>query len=173
MTVIDINRPSLYVGTYGKYNNGSIAGAWLNLEDYADKDDFIDACQTLHGPGEHEFMFQDYSAFPRRFYSESYIDPAIWDWLELDEDDREMLDIYLDNVNQDGTIEQARDAFDGKHDSEADWAGETLDEQGFFADVPDTFQNYFDFEAYARDARLGGDMTFVRHEGYVWAFRNN
>jgi len=32
---------AVYVGTYAKYNQGSIAGAWLNLEDYSDKDTFI------------------------------------------------------------------------------------------------------------------------------------
>lgn len=174
MTVISIDLPSLYVGTYGKYNNGSIAGAWLNLEDYADKDEFLEACQELHGPGEHEFMFPDYSALPKRFYSESYVDPAIWDWLELDEDDRELLEVYLDNVNQNGDIEEARDCFDGKYESESDWAEQTLEDQGFFRDVPDTFQNYFDFAAYARDCRLGGDITVVER-GYrdVWIFRNN
>ena len=33
----------IYVGTYGKYASGSIAGRWLNLEDYADRDAFLDA----------------------------------------------------------------------------------------------------------------------------------
>ena len=27
--------PRIYVGTYAKYNAGSIAGQWLDLEDYA------------------------------------------------------------------------------------------------------------------------------------------
>ena len=29
------DAPRIYVGTYRKYNNGSIAGKWLELEDYA------------------------------------------------------------------------------------------------------------------------------------------
>ena len=37
----------IYVGTYAKYNNGSIAGAWLNLDDYSDKDAFLAACRKL------------------------------------------------------------------------------------------------------------------------------
>ena len=28
----------LYVGTYAKYNSGSLAGDWLNLDDYSNKD---------------------------------------------------------------------------------------------------------------------------------------
>jgi antirestriction protein len=38
----------VYVGTYGKYNTGSIKGAWLNLADYADKEAFLTACTELH-----------------------------------------------------------------------------------------------------------------------------
>jgi hypothetical protein len=29
------HTPRIYVGTYAKYNAGSIAGAWLDLDDYA------------------------------------------------------------------------------------------------------------------------------------------
>src|SRR5690349_16831915 len=53
--------PRVYVGTYAKYNNGSIAGAWLDLEDYADKDSFLAACAELHkDEDDPEFMFQDF-----------------------------------------------------------------------------------------------------------------
>ena len=31
----------VYVGTYAKYNGGSLEGKWLDLEDYADKDEFL------------------------------------------------------------------------------------------------------------------------------------
>lgn len=165
--------PAIYVGTYAKYNNGSIEGAWLNLEDYVDKEAFLEACQELHGPGEHEFMYQDFQCFPRSLYSESCVSDELWDWLELDEDDRELLGVYQDNVNGDGDIEEARDAFAGKYDSEEDWAAEYWEDSGMLSEVPDHIKNYIDFEAYARDCRLGGDMTFVRHEGDTWAFSNS
>jgi antirestriction protein len=34
---------SVYVGTYRKYNDGSIKGDWLDLEDYDSKADFYEA----------------------------------------------------------------------------------------------------------------------------------
>lgn len=168
------DSPSIWCGTYAKYNAGNLHGKWFDLEDFTNKDDFMDACRELH-KDEHdpEFMFQDFSNFPRRLYGESHIDDKLWDWLELDEDDREMFEVYLDEVNQDGTFENAQEAFDGKHASESDWAREALNDQGFFHEAPDIFETYFDFEAYARDLRLGGDMCFVRHQGDVWAFRGN
>ncbi len=37
MTNIDTST-SVYVGTYKKYNAGSLSGEWLKLEDYSSKD---------------------------------------------------------------------------------------------------------------------------------------
>ena len=117
----------VYVGTYHKYACGSIKGAWLNLEDYANKDDFLKACADLHkDESDPELMFQDFEGFPRSFYSESSINAAVWDWLELDEDERELLAVYQHNVNQDGDIDEAREAFSGRFNSEEDWAADFL-----------------------------------------------
>ena len=48
-TNIEQNELRVYVGTYGKYNSGSIDGQWLNIKDYKSVDDFYIACRELHG----------------------------------------------------------------------------------------------------------------------------
>lgn len=55
----------VYVGTYKKYNEGSIAGGWLDLADYPTYKDFLTACKKLH-KNEHdpEYMIQDTEDFP-------------------------------------------------------------------------------------------------------------
>jgi antirestriction protein len=106
-------------------------------------------------------------------YSESSVSDDLFSWLELDEDDRELLAVYQDNVDSDADIDKAREAFTGKYDSEADWAFEYLDETGGLEGVPENLKNYIDYEAYARDARIGGDICFVRHDGELWAFYAN
>jgi antirestriction protein len=165
--------PRVYVGTYAKYNNGSITGAWLDLEDYSDRDAFLEACKELHkDEADPELMFQDFEGFPRGYYSESEISAELWDWLDLDEDDRELLAVYQDGVDESGDIERARDAFMGKADSEADWAAQWLEDTGGLEGVPEHLQNYIDYEASARDARLGGDVVFVRKDGDLWVFSN-
>ena len=154
----------LYVGTYAAYNNGSIKGAWLDLEDYHDREAFLEACAELHkDERDPELMFQDYEGFPKAFYSESHVPAELWDWLELDEHDRELLDVYQDHVDQDATIDQARDAYYGQYDSAVDWAAEYLDTCG---DIPEHLQGYIDYAAYARDS----EMIFARHDGAVWVF---
>jgi len=165
--------PRVYVGTYDKYNNGSIKGAWIDLEDYADAKEFYKACRELHADeADPEFMLQDWEGIPAGMIGESNLSNEVWTWLELDDDDRELLSVYLDSVNQSGDIDEAREAFSGRYDSEADWASEFLSDTGALQSVPESLRSYIDFEAYARDASMGGDMTFVNHDGQVWAFHN-
>ncbi len=163
----------IYVGTYAKYNAGSIAGAWLDLEGH-DADTFADACRELHADeADPELMYQDFEGFPREFYGESHIDPRLWEWLELDEREREIFAAYVEDVNQDGTPEEARDAYAGTFDSPAAWAEE------FLADTHPAFSprdkeneilvRYFGYEAYAHDAGIDS-VHFVERDGETLVF---
>jgi antirestriction protein len=145
----------IYVGTYAKYNNGSITGGWLNCDDYSTHSEFITAACELHmGESDPELMFQDYEGFPKAFYGESYIKPELWDWLELDDSDRELLAAYQDGVDETGTIDQA-----------------FLDDTGMLSELPEWARAYFDYEAYARDAGFEG-TAFVRHDGTLYVFHS-
>ena len=74
-----LNGARVYVGTYAKYNAGSLGGRWLNLSDYANKDEFMAACRELHkDEADPEFMFQDFEGVPSWLISESHIDAEVW-----------------------------------------------------------------------------------------------
>lgn len=50
----------VYVGTWKKYNDGNLAGAWLDLTKYANYQDFLKACYNLHSDeSDPELMIQD------------------------------------------------------------------------------------------------------------------
>ena len=67
-------EPSVYVGTYGKYNDGSLCGLWIDLSSFNSYDDFIEFCQAIHADEEDpELMVQDYEGFPRLWYNEGFI----------------------------------------------------------------------------------------------------
>lgn len=160
----------IYVGTYAKYNSGSIAGRWLNLEDYADRDAFLEACAELHKDEEDpELMFQDYEGFPKAFYSESSIPDELWDWLNLDEEDRNLLAAYQDAVDEDADIETAREAFHGIHDSAADFAENWFEETGEADKIPQSLRCHIDWEGVARDFGYDG-WTFHRTDAGVYVF---
>ena len=109
----------VYVGTYAKYNGGSIGGAWLDLYDYDDVYDFITACHNLHSDeSDPEFMIQDREGFPDRLSSCEYVTQQMIDYAKLDDDDREILAAYVDYSGNDAaTIDDALDHLCGDYDS--------------------------------------------------------
>ena len=57
-----------YVGTYEKYNNGSIYGKWLDLDDYQYYQQFLNACKHVHkNERDPEYMIQDWEGLPDGF----------------------------------------------------------------------------------------------------------
>lgn len=172
MTTKTENSPRVYVGTYAKYNAGSIKGAWLDLEDYRDAEDFRAACLELHKDEEDpELMFQDFESFPREYYGESSLSDDLWNWLDLSEHQREIVTVYLEE--QGGTIKEALDAYGGTFDSPEHWAEDFLNDTGTLSEIPENLRQYFDFKAYARDAEQGGGTTFIRHDGKTFVFHRN
>ncbi|MDA1228935.1 MAG: antirestriction protein ArdA [Chloroflexi bacterium] len=112
-------------------------------------------------------MYQDYEGFPSAFYGESYLDPALWEYIDMDEDDNEMLEVHTEYVGP-SNIDDARDACYGTCDNPEDWAFEYLNETGMLNDVPDDIKAYIDYESYARDS----GMIFARRNGKIWVFNN-
>lgn len=166
-------EPRVYVGTYAKYNDGNITGAWITLSDYSDHDAFIEACHELHKDEEDpELMFQDYEGFPACYYGESSISEDLWEnWIDLDDDDRELLEAYASNFSDPQTIDDAREAFMGKADTRADFAYNWYEETGELDKVPEALRCHIDWDSVARDMSCG-DIFFVRHNGDVYAFSN-
>ena len=163
--------PRVYVGTYAKYNDGSIAGAWLNLEHYSDADKFGDACKALH-PDEDdaEFMFQDWEGVPEGMITESSIDSEFWYWVVLDEDDKKILSVYREYCDRSGTLDNAHSCFRGIYESPKDWAENHISDTGALDGMHKDLQQYFNYESYARDAGYNG-MMFAEvgyHEVYVF-----
>lgn len=156
----------VYVGTYEKYNNGSIGGAWLDLDKFADSSEYAEACRELHkDEDDPEFMLQDFEGFPARFYSESGLDDGFWDWLALDEDDRAMLEAYLSNCGDDASFDEAQEAYQGQYNSDVDFVMDLLDGCG---DIPQDLPSYIciDWEATARNIMY----DYFSENGYY--FRN-
>jgi antirestriction protein len=159
---------AIYVGTYAKYNAGSIEGKWLRPDDYADKDEFLKACAELHSDeADPEFMFQDFEGIPEGMVGESYVSESLWEWLDLDADDAAMWAAYREDEDI-ASYEQARDAYQGTYESEVAFAEQLFDDLGYLQD-DNPLVNYVDWDAVARDLRM--DYSFVRYEDTLYVFR--
>lgn len=137
---------ALYVGTYNKYNNGSLCGEWLQLDTFEDGEEFFKVCLLLHSDeSSPEFMFQDYSCIPEFAYSECLgvedIDNLI-EFAKLDEYDREAVcDLMEKGCNISEALENYGDNY-GQYDSFEEFAEHYAQE---FMDIPDHLAYFIDY----------------------------
>jgi antirestriction protein len=164
-------EPSIYIGTFAKYNSGSIKGAWISLEGH-DAETFTEACKALHSDeADPEFMFQDFEGFPKSFYSECSLPAALWDWLECSESEREIWENYAEAVGysiHETTLDEAQDAYCGEFDSVEDFAEQTCEECKQLSDIPDFLRACIDWEAVWNSALR---FDYCEHNGHF--FRSN
>jgi antirestriction protein len=167
---------NIYVGTYGKYNEGSLHGKWLDLTDYSDKEEFYEACKELHEKeNDPEYMFQDYDGilhkFPSDWLSESYISDEVFEFIEAFENDEEKGEAFLNWVRSAGykgtfsyLISHFEDAYEGEYDSPEEYAEYLVEETGILKGMGN-LSYYFDYKAYARDLFM---TDFMYLDGVVY-----
>jgi len=167
---ISESNPAVYVGTYAKYNGGSLKGAWLDITAFEDFDEFISVCKFLHKDEEDpELMFQDFENFPDEWYSESCMDEDTFDkikeYAELDNHEQEAYCIYIDGGLGNDDLESFREHYAGQYDSEEDYARELVDECYDLDKMMGNLSYYFDYRAYARDLFM---EDYYFEDGYVF-----
>ncbi|MEA1847520.1 antirestriction protein ArdA [Chryseobacterium sp. MHB01] len=150
---------SIYVGTYTKYNNGLLLGKWLNLSDYSDYNELLEAMKELH-KDEHnaEFMFQDYencSFFEKLgLINENFLSAEIYEISrQIDNScyDIEIFEAYVDCIGKldfQSIYNNVMNYYIGEYSSDETFAQSILEE-----DILDNLPNYIyvDWEATSRN----------------------
>lgn len=158
-------QPAVYVGTYGKYNDGSIFGKWIDLTFIDDEEDFYNLCKEIHESEEDpEFMFQDWQSIPSRLISESGFTREFWDYLDQfkNSNNPEALEAFISYGYEAQDFEEA---FQGEYESEIEFTYQLLDDLGELDSIPKHLQYYFDYEKYSNDLFIN-DFVFI--DGYVF-----
>ncbi len=147
-------NPSVYVGTYAKYNEGSLCGLWVDLSSFDDYDEFINFCKAIHADEEDpELMAQDYECFPRQWYNEGFMSEEDFDHIKeytemCDKHSVEAVDDYME-LHDD--LDNFEEAYCGEWDSEEDFARHIVDECYDLERTMGNLSQYFDYEAFARE----------------------
>lgn len=174
------NEMRIYVANLGKYNEGKLVGSWLDLPLYGENGDFEedfaeflkDKVGVENGTEYEEYAVHDYE-LPFKFGEFESVE-RLNELAELIEDngidssDLLLMGKYDDSF--DGFYELVEAFIDGDvilhHDTEMeDIAYEYLRSTGFFDDVNEIMERYFDYEAYGRDMRLEGG--FAEYDGDI------
>lgn len=139
-------NPSIYVGTYYKYNCGSIFGMWLDLTTFGDADELEEFCRSLHRDEEDpEFMVQDFECFPRDWYCESGLPDddlleRIKDFADLDEDQQKAFEEYINDGHEDANWSDFEEKIIGRADSWSEFAQDYISE--CYPDLEDKMPNF-------------------------------
>ncbi len=130
-----------------------------------------EACaNTGHVPSAEEWAVHDYDDLSSSWGEHPDLDKLcefVETLDELDDYEREAFLVYRDHEGDHVDLDSFRDAYAGQFDSWADFAENLIDDQGVLQDVPAELARYFDYEAYGRDLRLGGD-AYEASGFYFW-----
>ena len=137
-----METPRIYVADLEAYNSGRLVGEWLDLADYDNADELMDAIQdVLKKSGGEEYAIHDVEYIPRSMYSE-YMGQRdfeqLYEMMDLAKQNDLPLEVVQDIVSQYSA--NAVDDFVGKYDSTVDFAEELVDDLGI--------QSFTDFEYY-------------------------
>ena len=125
-------EPRIYVGTYAKYNNGSLDGKWVDLMQFDTYEEFVDYCRSLHkDEKDPEFMVQDFENYPKAWYHEGGLPTEeefdkITQYYHMGSDEQAAYEAYVNHTGNDD-IEDFRDAFIGEFHSPSDVAAYCVD----------------------------------------------
>lgn len=156
----DDDDPAIYVGTYYKYNNGSIDGAWLDLTTFNDYDELYDFMCRLHCDEEKpEFMILDFMNFPESLYGESGCN---WDklfaLLNLDDDDRQKVYEYWDEIDGSADIDDILENCEYEGDAN-EYFDELAEEMFNLSGSDSPLAIYFNYEQWERDCSYDYSIT--------------
>ena len=160
------DEPSLYCGTYGKYNSGNLCGMWVDLSTFDSYEDFINFCKAIHADEEDpELMYQDYENMPGSLYSESMGEKGfnkILKYCELcDEYGVSAVDDFLEWYSTED-LDRMHDAYVGVYDSKEDFAEEIVSDCYDLEKMMGSLACYFDYEAFTCDLFIS-DYHFGSH----------
>lgn len=132
---VEMTHPAVYVGTYKKYNSGSLFGEWVDLTKFDTYEDFMRYIRKLHkDESDPEFMIQDFEGFPEALYRESGISKDTFNKIKeyyeaFDGDDvkKQAFEAYTDWAGSDASVEKFENAYFGTFDSEYDYIDEMIE----------------------------------------------
>jgi antirestriction protein len=135
-------------------------------------------CDTCKGTGKvpsaEEYAIHDYEGFGKVKISEYETIDTVAELAKLIEEHDGAFEVAYANFSR---LDEAKDAvtnkYEGAWDSLEDYAENFLEDTGQLREIPENLRAYFDFEKFARDLKLGGDVWTGRDSsGQLHVFHN-
>jgi antirestriction protein len=177
-----------WIGNLADYNNGRLTGEWVLI---SPRDPADTAREITRICGDAEHYVADYDGISRaliaklgeyagadQLHTAAALMTAMRDATPDAVDVDDMLDCYLDAEGYGKTLEAlaegaedwVSDNFQGVFDTLTHWAESYIEDTGMLNGADELLARYFDYEAFGRDAQLGGDIRTSRTDRGLLVF---
>lgn len=173
------NVPRIYVACLASYNNGKLHGKWIDCNIDADyiQEKIEEILDTSTEPNAEEWAIHDYENWNGlKLYEHEDID----DLFQVAQLIGQHGKLFSELVSHVGGIKHFEEAislieqnYQGEFESLIDWAEQLLDDTGSLSRLPDCLKCYFNYESYANDCELSGDIFTIEINNSVHVFWNN
>lgn len=155
--------PSIYVADLADYNAGYLRGCWIEIDESVSADDIREQISAmLKEKGHEEYAVHDYNNMPSSLLGEW---PCIEQVVEVAQAVREhgytLIAGYLNSFDLE-ELSKLEERLIGIYPSVCDYAYEYVDSTLNLEKAMGPLARYFDYDAFARDLELGGDIDTVR-----------
>lgn len=154
------NTPQIYVACLSAYNNGYLHGAWIDCDKTAEElkeaiREMLSQSPVSQTEPCEGWAIHDYEGFfsyrvdeYERLETLSEIGALI-----TNNDDAEIILKLMRHLDYDieDSIDYFENNYQGKYDSDVDFAESFLEDTGDLNEIPEHLRCYFDYEYYARD----------------------
>ena len=165
----------IYVADLAAYNSGRHSGGWVTPAEYSDASELQGAITALMTSAEHEWAVHDSENIKIREHESLETILAIaraceeWGCEKVQAAIDHGIATDLENIGDAITEHDG-----GEYRSKDEWAHEFIESAYDLDKMLGNLAGYFDYEAFARDAELGGDVSFIElSNGNVWALNHH
>ncbi|MFC1609843.1 antirestriction protein ArdA [Myxococcota bacterium] len=166
------DEPRAYAACISSYAAGVLHGRWISADQ--DPDDIQAEIEQMLAespePGAEEFAWHDYCGLPGLGELESVETVAKVGRLVVEHGYDLVAGLMAPFSDVDEVETALLEQYQGSWDSLTDWACDWLEQTGELQSLPESLAPYFDYDAWARDAELNGDVYTVEVDGSVHVF---
>ena len=152
---------AVWVGCLSSYNQGHLHGQWVDL-------DLIDSVEELQkaidqilqdSPVEdaEEWAFMDHDLGGIHIGEYEDLETVVNIAKGLREHESAFVAFYNCFCSTD--LQEFEERYQGEYDSVEDYAQQFLEDTGAIASIPENLRYYFDYEKYANDLEISGDIN--------------
>ncbi|GAB3475357.1 antirestriction protein ArdA [Amycolatopsis cihanbeyliensis] len=171
--------PRIYAASLADYNCGHLHGVWIDIDETTDVDEVREKISAMLGDSlaviyreaevAEEYAIHDFDNFQGFEVHEFESLDRVVTLARLIAEHGKAFAVFAENLTSGEDIDDIESAFTDQFVGEMsleDYAYDYVDE---CLDLPEIARSYFDYEKFARDLELSGDMIEI--EGFVFHCR--